>query len=148
MKCRLEENQSSRKVWQIKTEGRAVQQNCCGVKAGRQAYVLCPLIEESEKLQLSAAEQLCSSIRKAYPDLSIGLIHGGIPVKERDQYHARISRTKDSDAWWPLLLSKWASTFQMQASWSLNMQNVLDFPSSINSGPCRTWFRTILLLFA
>jgi len=55
------------------------------VRAGRQAYVLCPLIEESEKLQLTAAERLAAELRQAYPDLSIGLIHGSIPVRERDQ---------------------------------------------------------------
>jgi ATP-dependent DNA helicase RecG len=54
------------------------------VKAGRQVYVLCPLIEESEKLQLSAAVQLYNQLCRAYPDLSIGLIHGSIPAADRD----------------------------------------------------------------
>src|SRR5207249_4918195 len=48
-------------------------------------YVLCPLIEESEKLQLSAAEKLATELRKAFPDLSVGLIHGSIPSREREQ---------------------------------------------------------------
>jgi ATP-dependent DNA helicase RecG len=52
--------------------------------AGKQAYVLCPLIEESEKLQLSAAEQLAAQLRKAFPALTIGLIHGGIPGSDRE----------------------------------------------------------------
>lgn len=54
------------------------------IKTGKQAYVLCPLIEESEKLQLSAAEQLAAQLRKAYPDINIGLIHGSIPSSDRD----------------------------------------------------------------
>jgi len=42
------------------------------------------LIEESEKLQLSAAEQLAAQLRKAFPDLMIGLVHGGIAARERE----------------------------------------------------------------
>lgn len=54
------------------------------VEGGRQAYVLCPLIEESEKLQLSAAEKLAADLRRAFPHLCIGLVHGSVPAAERD----------------------------------------------------------------
>ncbi len=54
------------------------------VNAGKQAYILCPLIEESDKLQLSAAEQLTAQLRKAFPNLNIGLIHGSIPAADRE----------------------------------------------------------------
>jgi ATP-dependent DNA helicase RecG len=54
------------------------------IRKGKQAYVLCPLIEESEKLQLSAAEKLAADLRKAFPDLRIGLIHGSIPQADRE----------------------------------------------------------------
>jgi ATP-dependent DNA helicase RecG len=54
------------------------------VRNGKQAYVLCPLIEESEKLQLSAAEKLVQELRRSFPDLSIGLIHGSIPARDRE----------------------------------------------------------------
>lgn len=55
------------------------------VAGGRQAYVLCPLIEESEKLQLSAAEKLAAELRKAFPDLRVGLVHGSVPATDRDR---------------------------------------------------------------
>jgi len=52
---------------------------------GRQAYIVCPLIEESEKLQAEAATQLCEELRSGvFPDLSIGLLHGAMPVAEKD----------------------------------------------------------------
>jgi ATP-dependent DNA helicase RecG len=69
---------------EIKKKAELYNKVAAEVKAGKQAYVLCPLIEESEKLQLSAAEQLYAQLRKAFPDLSIGLIHGSIPAAERD----------------------------------------------------------------
>lgn len=55
------------------------------VSAGRQAYVLCPLIEESEKLQLMAAEKLATELRRAFPELTIGLVHGSVPAADRDR---------------------------------------------------------------
>jgi ATP-dependent DNA helicase RecG len=73
------------KNWPLKQKAELYHRIAQEVKSGKQAYVLCPLIEESEKLQLSAAEQLASQLRKAYPDLTIGLIHGGIAAKDREQ---------------------------------------------------------------
>jgi ATP-dependent DNA helicase RecG len=70
--------------WPLKQKAELYHKIAGQVRAGKQAYVLCPLIEESEKLQLSAAEKLASELRKAFPDLQIGLVHGSIPAKERD----------------------------------------------------------------
>jgi ATP-dependent DNA helicase RecG len=46
---------------------------------GRQAYWVCPLIEESEALQLQTAIDTCEALRSAFPDLHIGLVHGRLP---------------------------------------------------------------------
>jgi ATP-dependent DNA helicase RecG len=51
--------------------------------AGRQAYWVCPLIEESEALQLQTAIDTCQALRSAFPDLSIGLVHGRLPPAEK-----------------------------------------------------------------
>jgi ATP-dependent DNA helicase RecG len=52
---------------------------------GRQAYWVCPLIEESEQLEIQAAqvtfEQLCHDL----PTLKIGLAHGKLKAKDKDQ---------------------------------------------------------------
>jgi len=57
------------------------------VKKGRQAYVICPLVEESEKLaQLKAATALAERLRaEELRDLRVGLLHGQMGVLERDQ---------------------------------------------------------------
>ncbi len=59
----------------------------CG--AGRQAYWVCTLIEESEALQCQAAETTASSLEQALPDLSIGLVHGRLKTAQKSQIMAR-----------------------------------------------------------
>ena len=43
---------------------------------GRQAYWVCPLIEESEALQLKTAEETFEMLSAALPELPVGLVHG------------------------------------------------------------------------
>ena len=43
---------------------------------GGQAYWVCPLIEESEKLQLQTAEDTYATLREQLPELRVGLVHG------------------------------------------------------------------------
>jgi len=45
-------------------------------QSGAQAYWVCPLVEESEKLQLRAAEESHAELTIALPELVIGLVHG------------------------------------------------------------------------
>jgi len=57
------------------------------VKKGRQAYVVCPLVEESEKLaHLQAANALAERLRaEELHDLRVGLVHGQMSVLEREE---------------------------------------------------------------
>ena len=57
------------------------------VAKGRQAYVVCPLVEESEKLaHLKAATALAEGLREnELKDLRVGLVHGQLDVVERDE---------------------------------------------------------------
>ena len=50
---------------------------------GRQAYWVCPLIEESEALQLQTAMDTYESLHQAFPDLRVGLVHGRLPPAEK-----------------------------------------------------------------
>ncbi len=61
-----------------------------GVRAlhekGRQAYVICPLVMESEKLQAKAAEKMYKQLQQdILPDLQIGLLHGQMRSDEKDE---------------------------------------------------------------
>jgi ATP-dependent DNA helicase RecG len=50
----------------------------------RQAYWVCPLIEESELLNAQAAEQTVTALTEALPDLRIGLVHGRMSSVQKD----------------------------------------------------------------
>ena len=55
------------------------------IRAGGQAYVVVPLIEESDKIEARAVEKHADEIRKALPGRRIGVVHGRIPSEERER---------------------------------------------------------------
>src|SRR3989441_9029900 len=52
--------------------------------AGRQAYVIYPVIEESERADLKAATTMAERLARAFPELRVGLVHGRLNADERD----------------------------------------------------------------
>jgi ATP-dependent DNA helicase RecG len=52
---------------------------------GAQAYWVCPLIEESEALQLKTALETFETLKATFPDLAIGLVHGRLKGGEKAQ---------------------------------------------------------------
>jgi ATP-dependent DNA helicase RecG len=63
------------------------------VEAGRQAYVVCPLIGESEKLELASAEETFEQLQggELY-GLRIALLHGRMPAVEKESVMDRFRR--------------------------------------------------------
>lgn len=59
------------------------------VQLGRQVYWVCPLIEESEKLDLTAATQTYEEICQKLPNLSVGLVHGALANDEKQSVMER-----------------------------------------------------------
>ena len=57
-----------------------IKEACC---AGKQAYWVCPLIEESEVLQLKTALDTYERLSIIFPDLKVGLLHGRLPPQEK-----------------------------------------------------------------
>ncbi|MCX7848193.1 MAG: ATP-dependent DNA helicase RecG [bacterium] len=56
------------------------------VHAGHQAYVVYPLIDESDTLPLKPAVAMYEHLRReVFPDLRVGLVHGRMPAEERDR---------------------------------------------------------------
>ena len=56
------------------------------VNQGRQAFVVCPLIEESEVIQTKAAQEEYERLSEhIYPDFSVGLLHGRMSLKEKEE---------------------------------------------------------------
>ena len=59
------------------------------VNEGRQAYVVCPLIEESEWVDLKAAIDVYEELKdRRFPNLTVQLIHGKLKKEERQQIMA------------------------------------------------------------
>jgi len=50
---------------------------------GRQAYWVCPLIEESEVLEAEAAETTAAELERQLPDFRVGLVHGRMKPAEK-----------------------------------------------------------------
>jgi ATP-dependent DNA helicase RecG len=60
------------------------------VRAGRQAYVVYPLVEESEKMDLKDATRMYEQLRdRVFPTFAVGLIHGKMKSAEKDEVMRR-----------------------------------------------------------
>ena len=67
------------------------------VAAGRQAYVVCPLIEDSEKLEVASAEETFTRLAEdELGGLRLGLLHGRMKAGEKDDVMGRF-RTGELD---------------------------------------------------
>ena len=56
------------------------------MKDGRQVYAVCPLVEESEKMDLHAAEQIAYEYKEYFePHYRIGMVHGRMRPKEKEE---------------------------------------------------------------
>lgn len=54
------------------------------IEKGRQAYIIYPLVEESEKIDLKNATDEFEELKKQYPELRFGLLHGKMKAAEKE----------------------------------------------------------------
>ena len=64
------------------------------IKLGRQAFVVCPLIEESEVMDLKAVATVFESIQSQFPHLNACLIHGKLKKEERQEIMSRFLKNE------------------------------------------------------
>jgi ATP-dependent DNA helicase RecG len=62
------------------------------ISEGRQAYWVCPLVEESEAVDLSSAEDRFARLRAALGEGRVGLVHGQMPPEQKDAAMASFQR--------------------------------------------------------
>jgi ATP-dependent DNA helicase RecG len=63
------------------------------VERGRQAFIICPLVEESEKVEAKAAvEEYQRLQQRIFPDLALGLLHGRMTGEEKESTMAQFAR--------------------------------------------------------
>ena len=54
------------------------------IRRGRQVYVIYPLVEESEKIDLKAATAMASEIARVFPEFNVALLHGRMKGDEKE----------------------------------------------------------------
>ena len=64
------------------------------INQGRQVYIVCPLIEETETLDLKTVFEMEEQLLKSFPDLSVGLLHGKMKKEERAKVMAEFKAGK------------------------------------------------------
>src|SRR5581483_2253615 len=65
------------------------------VTEGRQAFVICPLIEESEKVEVRAATAEYERLRRiVFPQFTLGLLHGKLKNREKDEVMQLFARNE------------------------------------------------------
>jgi ATP-dependent DNA helicase RecG len=63
------------------------------VEKGRQAFIICPLVEESDKIEAKAAVEEYERLQKyIFPDLRLALLHGRMKGEEKEQTMAQFAR--------------------------------------------------------
>lgn len=56
------------------------------VNNGRQVYIVCPLVEENDELDLKSVEMLYENYKNnIFPELNVGILHGKMKNKEKDE---------------------------------------------------------------
>ncbi len=61
---------------------------------GRQAYWVCPLIDESEEMPFQAAEETAAALADALPELAVAVVHGRMPAAAKER---TMRRFKDGE---------------------------------------------------
>ena len=64
------------------------------IKKGHQAYIICPLIEESEKLDVQNAIDVHQQLKQTLPDTNVGLMHGRLSSQEKEAVMSEFAENK------------------------------------------------------
>src|SRR5262245_33966509 len=72
-----------------RARSRAYAQVGRALAAGRQAFVVCPLVEDSDKVDFAAAVSTADELARLLPAARVGLIHGRLGAAEKDDVMAR-----------------------------------------------------------
>lgn len=72
------------KVYPQRQRGRVWEAVAAEVAKGHQAYVVYPLVEESEKLDLESATEGAEKLREIFPGRQVGLLHGRLRAEEKE----------------------------------------------------------------
>ncbi len=64
------------------------------LRKGRQVYVVYPLVEESEKVDLKGATEMAEKLQKSFPENRAGLLHGRIKSAQKEEIMGQFKRNE------------------------------------------------------
>lgn len=64
------------------------------LKEGRQAYIICPMIDENEMLDLNSVKKVYKEIKKYFRNYNVGLLHGQMKPDEKDRQMEDFEKNK------------------------------------------------------
>ncbi len=64
------------------------------LKEGRQAYIICPMIDENEMLDLNSVKKVYKEIKKYFKDYNVDLLHGQMKPDEKDRQMEDFEKNK------------------------------------------------------
>jgi ATP-dependent DNA helicase RecG len=67
---------------------------CEEIKKGRQAFVICPLIDPSDKLGVKSVKEEYEKLQEVFPEFAIGLMHGKLKPAEKENIMDEFSANK------------------------------------------------------
>jgi ATP-dependent DNA helicase RecG len=62
------------------------------VRLGRQAFIICPLVEDSDKIEARSAKAEHERLQRQFPDLRLALLHGRMPPREKESVMSAFSQ--------------------------------------------------------
>lgn len=87
--------QAVKSVWLKPAElGRVYRFVRAEVEKGRQAYFVCPLIEESEQLSAQAAVDLAAELKEIFPEFAVAVLHGRLKLEEKEKIMSAFRQNK------------------------------------------------------
>lgn len=98
----IDELPPSRKPVKTYATGTAKRKNCYEfikneISQGRQAYIVCPLVEESELDNVVAAEEYAAELMlNDFSDISVGIVHGHMKSAEKDEVMRKFAENEIS----------------------------------------------------
>lgn len=61
------------------------------INEGRQAYIICPLVEENEEMDLKSVEELTKKYKEeTFSEYKVEYLHGKMKAKEKRCYNGKI----------------------------------------------------------
>lgn len=67
------------------------------VQNGRQVYIVCPLVEENEKMELASAKEMAEKLKEKYfKEFTVDVIHGKMPPKDKEETMLKFKEGKTS----------------------------------------------------